>query len=42
MLNTMNYNKKSVCVTKVDIGFVVKPMLMLYIDIGSIAEPMLL
>ena len=26
---------------KVDIGFVVKLMLMLYIDIGSLEEPML-
>ena len=40
MLNTKNYSKKSVYMTKVDIGFIVKAMLMLYINIGSLEEPM--
>ena len=38
----MNYSKKSVCMTKVDIGFVVKPMLTLYINIDSLEESMLI
>ena len=42
MLNIKNYSKKSVCMAKVDIGFVVKPMLMLYINIDSLEEPMLM
>ena len=42
MLNTMNNNKKSVCMMNVDIGFVVKPMLILYIDIGFLEKLMLM